>query len=517
MKRRTFIKRGLLASGSVLVLGDLEGTRVLAQDASGTPKQGGTLTWGHSETTQNLDIHQTGTASTLRLLQNVHEPLLTIDDHFHVQPNLAASWERSQDWLTYTFHLRNDVVFHNGKKLTAADVKYSFERIKDPKTSAVSFDVFEDVAAIDAVDDHTVRVTMSKVYSPFEARITYLNCAIIPQGSGDTQGKQPIGAGAFEFVQREFGNFTRLKRFDNYFRGPAYLDEIVEREVTEATVRLTGVQTGQMTLINDIPLDRIAQVEKSPNLQVKTWHPLSWAFLNFNHKVPPFDDPDVRKAFDLMIDKQALVQGALWGQGVPTPTPSFPNSPYRNNDLEVRKQDLNQAKALLQKAGVRPASLSIKFKVTTNYPWHVQAAQIMQAWFQQAGVNVSLEQLTWSDWLSQVWKDKNFSLTMVNFFTLWEPDFLYYNIWHTGGSFNFRNISDATLDGYLDQARQSTSEDQRVTLYREAQQRIFDQAHDVILWYRNGSLAAVPALRGIDTIVQPNGSNLAFWRTWLAT
>ncbi|HKI57463.1 MAG TPA: ABC transporter substrate-binding protein, partial [Trueperaceae bacterium] len=241
------------------------------------------------------------------------------------------------------------------------------------------------------------------------------------------------------------------------------------------------------------------------------------AFLNFNHKVAPFDDPDVRKAFDLMIDKQALVQGALWGQGVPTPTPSFPNSPYRNNDLEVRKQDLNQAKALLQKAGVRPASLSIKFKVTTNYPWHVQAAQIMQAWFQQAGVNVSLEQLTWSDWLSQVWKDKNFSLTMVNFFTLWEPDFLYYNIWHTGGSFNFRNISDATLDGYLDQARQSTSEDQRVTLYREAQQRIFDQAHDVILWYRNGSLAAVPALRGIDTIVQPNGSNLAFWRTWLAT
>ncbi|MEJ2668254.1 MAG: ABC transporter substrate-binding protein, partial [Deinococcales bacterium] len=330
MKRRTFIKAGLVVGGAA-VLGDFRGTTALAQGAGVTPKKGGTLTWGHSETTQNLDIHKTGTASTLRLLQNVHEPLLTIDDHFKVQPNLAASWERSSDWLTYTFHLRDDVVFHNGKKMTAADVVYSFKRIQDPKTAAVSFDVFNDVASIDAVDDHTVRVTMSSVYSPFEARITYLNCAIIPAGSGDTQGTHPIGAGAFEFVQREFGNYTRLKRYDGYFRGPAYLEEVVEREVTEGTVRLTGVQTGQMTLINDIPLDRIAQVEKDPNLQVETWHPLSWAFMNFNHKSPPFDNPDVRKAFDLMIDKEALVKGALWGQGVPTPTPSFPNSPNRDN------------------------------------------------------------------------------------------------------------------------------------------------------------------------------------------
>lgn len=514
MKRRTFIKVGLAAGGAA-VLGDLQGARVMAQGAAVTPKKGGTLTWGHSETTQNLDIHKTGTASTLRLLQNVHEPLLTIDDHFRVQPNLAASWERSPDWLTYTFHLRHDVVFHNGKKLTAADVKYSFERIKDPKTAAVSFDVFLPVKAIDALDDYTVRVTMDHVYSSFEARITYLNCAIIPAGSGSTQGTHPIGAGAFEFVQREFGNYTRLKRFDHYFRGPAYLDEIMEREVTEGTVRLAGVQTGQMTLINDIPLDRIAQVEKAKKLQVETWHPLSWAFVNFNHKVPPFDDPTVRKAFDYMIDKEALVQGALWGQGVPTATPSFPKSPYRNNALEVRKQDFAQAKALLSQAGVKPGSLNLKFKVTTNYPWHVQAAQIMQSWFQQVGVNVSLEQLTWSDWLSQVWKDRDFSITMINFFTLWEPDFLYYSIWDSKGAFNFRNIHDATLDGLLEQARRSTSEEQRVQLYGQVQQRIHDQVHDVILWYRNGSLAAQPYVKGMDTIVQPNGSNLAFWRTWL--
>ncbi|MEM7738695.1 MAG: ABC transporter substrate-binding protein [Deinococcota bacterium] len=512
MKRRDFLKL-TAATGSALASGDLRDAVAMAQGE--TPRTGGTLVWGHSETTQNIDIHQTGTASTSRMLQNVHETILNVDENFNLQPALAESWEVSDDLLTYTFSLRSDVMFHDGTVLSAEDVKYSWERIQDPATGAVNFDVFNDVAEINALDDLTVEVNMSRVYSPFLDRLTSLGCAIIPAGSGEITGTQPIGAGPFQFIEREFGNRVDLARWDDYYRGPAYLDGIVSREVTEATVRLTGLRTGEMDMINDIPLDRISDVSNDSDLQVRTWYPLSWAFLNFNHMVAPFDDPNVRLAFDYMIDKEVLVQGALWGQGEVTATPSFPTSQYRNNSLEARTQDFDEARRLLETAGYGPGDLSIVFKVTTNYPWHVEAAQIMQEWFRMGGVNVEVIQLTWSDWLTQCWLNRDFELTMVNFFTLWEPDFLYYSIWHSTGAFNFRSVQDATLDDLLQQARESTDADTRIDLYSQVQSRIFDQAHDIFLWYRNGSLAAQPRVRGLDSVVHPNASNLNFWRVWL--
>ncbi len=252
MKRRDFLKLSALTGGAVL-LGNAPNFRALAQ--GGTPASGGTLVWGHSETTQNIDIHQTGTASTLRMLQNVHDSIVVPDSNFTIQPGLAEAFEVSSDLLTYTFFLRPDVRFHNGKLLTAADVKYSFERVKDPATGATNFEVFNDVEEILALDDHTVQIKMSRVYSPFLARLSENGSgAIIPEGSGETTGTQPIGAGPFQFIEREFGNEVRLKRWDEYWQGPAYLEEIISREVTEPTVRLTGLRTGEMHLINDIPL-----------------------------------------------------------------------------------------------------------------------------------------------------------------------------------------------------------------------------------------------------------------------
>jgi ABC-type transport system substrate-binding protein len=513
MKRRDFLKLSAMTAGAA-ALGTLPRFGVRAQPTTPTP--GGTLVWGHSETTQELDIHQTGTASTLRMLQNVHESIVTIDQDFAIQPGLAEAFEASDDLRTYTFHLRPDVRFHDGQPMTAEDVVYSFRRVQDPATGAVNFEVFNDVEDIVALDDRTVQVRMARVYSPFLARVSELGAGVvIPAGAGDTTGSHPVGTGPFEFVRREFGNEVELSRWDEYWQGPAYLERIISREVTEPTVRLTGLQTGEMDVINDIPLDRIEALAGAPNLQVRTWFPLSWAFLNFNHDVPPFDDPRVRQAIDFMIDKDVLVQGALWGQGQPTATPSFPASPSHNPELTPRPQDFDEARSLLADAGLAPSDIAFTMKVTTNYPWHVEAAQIMQDWFRSAGMRVDVEQLTWSDWLSQVWINRDFELAMVNFFTLWEPDFLYYSLWHSTGGFNFRNIRDQQLDDWLQEAREAIDASVRIELYHQVQARIQEQAHDVILWYRNGSLAANLNVGGLDTIVHPNASNLNFWRAWL--
>lgn len=516
MKRRDFLKSSVAVTGGGLLLGNVPVLKAFAEEDAPTP--GGTLIWGHSETTQNLDIHQTGTASTLRLLQNVHDSIVTVDNNFTIQPSLAESFEESADGLSYTFHLRPNVKFHNGKTMTSADVKYSFERVKNPDTGAVNFEVFNDVAEILTPDDLTVQVKMSAVNAPFLGRVAELGAGVImPEGSGETQGTTPIGAGPFKFISREFGNEVQLERFDDYWQGPAHVEKIVSREVTEPTVRMTGLRTGEMHIINDIPLDRVDELKGDDNFQVKTWFPLSWAFLNFNHKREPYNDSRVRLAFDYMIDKETLVQGALWGQGEVTASPSFPNSPSRNTSLEARAQDFDKARSLLEEAGIGPGDLEFVFKVTTNYPWHVEASQILQEWFRSAGLKVEVQQLTWSDWLSQCWVDRDYDVTMMNFFTLWEPDFLYYSLWHSTGAFNYRNVSDPVLDELAQKARVTVDKKERSDIYHQIQQRIYDEAHDVVLWFRNGTIGAQTNVGGLDQLVHPNGSNLMFRNVWLKT
>ena len=510
MKRREFLKTTSAIFGGA-TLCDI--APALAQ---ATPVRGGTLIWGHSETTQNLDMHQTGTASTGRMLQNVHSSIVTVDKDLNIVPNLAESFEQSDDGLSYTFKLRPGVKFHNGVEMTSADVKYSFDRVKNPDTGAVNFEVFNNVTSIDTPDDLTVVVSLSSINAPFLSRLAENGAGVImPAGSGDVQGTTPIGAGPFKFVRREFGNEVELERFDDYWEGPAFLDKIISREITEPTVRLTGLRTGELHLINDIPADRLEEIKGDDAFQVVTWFPLNWDFLNMNHEFEPFKDARVRKAFDLMIDKAALLDGALWGEGEVTASPSYPSSSSYNHDLVQRPQDFAQAKALLSEAGYGPEELKVVFKVTTNYPYHVEAAQIMLEWFRQGGVDMTIEQLTWSDWLSQVWTDKDFQISMMNFFTLWEPDFLYYSLWNSTGAFNYRNISDPEIDELTEEARVTVDPVARADIYKAVQQRIFDETHDVVLWFRNGSIGAQPSVGGLDTIVHPNGSNLNFHKVWL--
>ncbi len=514
MKRREFLRNSTIIMGGAMVFGTGMPLPVLAQE---TPVTGGTLIWGHSETTQNLDMHQTGTASSGRVLQNIHSSIVTVDANLGVIPGLAESYEVADDGLTYTFRLRPNVKFHNGATMTSADVKYSFERCKDPATGAVNFEVFNNVASIDTPDDLTVIVNMSAINAPFLSRLAENGAGVVmPVDSGPTQGTHPMGAGPFKFVRYEVGTVVEMARHDEYWEGPAYLDGVMAREITEPTTRLTGLRTGELHMINDIPLDRVGEIQADPNLQVKTWYPLNFDFVNMNHTFVPFQDKRVRIAFDMIIDKEALMQGALWGQGQTTPSASFPTDAAYNHDLVQRAQDIDGAKALLAEAGYPEGSLNIVFKATTNYPYHIETAQILVEWFRMAGVNLTIEQLTWADWLSQCWVDKDYQMTMMNFFTLWESDFLYYSVWNSEGAFNYRAINDPIIDELTRRARVTVDNAARADVYKQVQQQIFDEAHDIILWFRNGTIGAQPSVKGLDTVVHPNGSNLNFHKVWLS-
>jgi peptide/nickel transport system substrate-binding protein len=139
----------------------------------------------------------------------------------------------------------------------------------------------------------------------------------------------------------------------------------------------------------------------------------------------------------------------------------------------------------------------------------------MVEWFNQAGVELKIEQLTWADWLSQCWVNKDFQMSMMNFFTLWEPDFLYYSLFNSTGAFNYRGIKDPKIDELTEKARVTVDPAARAELYKQVQRQVFDEAHDIVLWFRNGTIGAQLNVGGLDTIVHPNGSNLNFHKVWL--
>ena len=487
-------------------------------------QEGGTLIWGHSEVTQNLDIHQTGTASTGRFLNSVYEPLVGLTSDLELStetdiqnPGLASNWEVSDDLLTYTFTLREGVMFHNGTELTAEDVKYSYDRIADPDTGAIMQFLFDSTDEVVVEDDYTVVINQSERYQPLLRQLAFSGTSIVPADSGDQIGQEPIGTGPFQFGMRQQGNRAELEAHDDYWGEGPYLDMVEERTVTDPDSRLTGIQESQFDLINDIPLDDISSVVSNDGngLQTQTWSPLSWAFLNMNNTEEPFDDRDFRAAIDYAIDKQGLVEGALFGNGQPTASPSFPNSPFRNEELSPRERDLERAQELFEQSSYNPEDYDLTFKVTTNYPWHVDAATIIQQYLQEVGLSIELQQLQWSDWLTQVWTNQDFSLSMVNFFTFWEPAYMYTSMWGTDGSFNFRGYSSDNYDETLAQAAEASGREEAISLYQEAQQVLYDEVPDVMLWFRDGTLAADSGVYGLDTVLSPNNSELNFGQVWM--
>lgn len=489
--------------------------------------EGGTLVWGHSETSQQLDIHTLQTAASSRFLRSVHEPLVGLNhglepttDTATNSPGLAEDWEVGDDRRTYTFTLRAGVTFHDGTELTSADVKYSFDRIRDPETGAANRDTFEvagepNVEAIETPDDRTVVIRLREVYHPFVRQLTDLSSAIIPEGSGPDQSDDPVGTGPFQFDFREQGDRARLAAYEDYWGEGPYLDAVEERTVTDQEQRITSLEVGDYDFINDIPLVRIDEIVESPDLQTETWTPLSFAFLNLNNAAEPFDDRDFRAAMDYAIDKEELVEGALFGHGHPIASPSFPDDPFRNDDLEVREQDHDRVAELLAASPYDPDDYQFTFKVSTNYPWHVDAAEIIRDHLLDAGLDVEIQTFTWGDWLNEVIANQDFRVAMVNFFGAWEAHGLYNDLWATDGFFNFRNVSIEAFDREMDAARRAESDAEAADHYREAQRIIHERVPDVMLWFRDGSVAAEPTVGGVDELVSPEGTMLNFRDAWL--
>ncbi|HWV24925.1 MAG TPA: ABC transporter substrate-binding protein [Thermomicrobiales bacterium] len=477
VSRREFLRRAA-ALGLTLPLAAALATPGAAGATPGpgnrsrlSPNQDGgvELTVGLNEEPDTLDPHNM-TAAAAGLVGYVVMPgLVWWDYDLHVSPMLAESWDTSDDGLVWTFHLRPNLVFHNGKACTAQEVVRNFDHIMDPDSSFLAPD-YESVASVEAPDDTTVVFTLKEPFAPFLAVLSN-RCGITDMDAYDAT--TPIGTGPFKILEWNRGTGLKLERHDQYWEeGLPLADRVNWNFLPSADSRVLALQAGEIDIAYEVPASQISQLEDQGTVQIDPIPGVQHVYMAFNCESGPFSDVRVRKAVAHAIDKELIVEGALWGYGHVTNTPFPPTSPWFA-DIPDYERDPEKARALLKEAGFEDG-ISIDLPIQTTSPIPT-VAEIIQADLAEVGIDVRIVEIEWATYWPEIYLKGQFDITIMGYSARVDPDQTFYPRYRTGGVHNATHYSNESLDDLLDQGRAITSPEERKTIYDEVQAILVDE------------------------------------------
>ena len=357
----------------------------------------------------SLDPHKTVKAGTREVMFNVFEGLMKPTPDGDLTPAIAESYEVSEDRMTYTFHLREGVQFHNGETVTAEDVVYSIQRCAAAtETGIVQVEAFSVIQDIKTPDDKTVAITISEPSNEF---ISYMTTAILP-ADYDKQDTDPVGTGPFKFVSRTAQDSVVLEKFDGYWGTPAQLDKVTLKIIENADSLMMSLQSGAIDLCAHLTSTQVAQLGENFDVAEGTMNLVQALYLNNAEK--PFDDVRVRQALCYAVDKQEIIDLAFDGYGSPIGSSMYPAfGKYFDDSLtNYYTKDVEKAKALLAEAGY-PGGFDMTITVPSNYKPHMDTAEVLVQQLAQIGVNAAIEPIEWESWVSDVYVGRQFQSTVV--------------------------------------------------------------------------------------------------------
>ena len=492
LDRRTLIK--LAGGSSVALMAGAGPVAVLAAQDAGT---GGELVIGKGQEAVGFDPAQVTASSSWDLITLVYERLVQFDEGGEAQPMLAESWEIPDD-LTYVFTLAPDVTFHNGQPLTAADVKYTFDRIKDEATASPWASQFEPVESIEATDDRTVTFTLSAPYGPFLATLSSDYASIVPNDDSLDLQSEMVGTGPFMLESWEQDTETVLAAYDGYrVAEEPQLATLRYPIMPEESARLAAIRTGEIhvTAVAD-PLT-VEAASTSEGVQVIEYETTAYYLLGLNCAEAPFDDPKVRQALSLAIDRQAIVDVVFFGRGQPT-GPIVPTLGEWANPIEELPNyavDRERAQQLLEEAGASDLTFSIV--VGSLYQEFESIALVIQDQLAEIGVTAELEPVEWGTFIER-WNARDFQ-SFVSFNTSGnDPDRALYPAFISDGSVNAFQFSNEQVDELLQEGRTTTDPDARQEIYREVEMLLAEQVPAIFIATRVAFFAVRDAVSGFE-------------------
>jgi peptide/nickel transport system substrate-binding protein len=442
-----------------------------------------------------------------------------------VVPDLAESWSANAALTEYTFRLRRGVRWHDGRPLTADDVKFTVEAQLNPKVNAGMAGVVSAISEVAAVDPATVRFTLKAPYASLPVMLGY-NIAIVPKHLLDGQDlnqpvsfiQHPIGSGPFKFKTFVQDSHLEVEANREYFGGAPLLDGIVFKVIPDGNARLAQLKSGDIDFtVIDPP--QVAAVQGSPGLEVRRAPQVNYYFFAINHDRPKFADARVRQALSYAIDKQAIVKNILKGDGRVATGPINPLlGAYYNPNVEAYPFNLEKAQSLLAEAGWRKGpdgvlanasgeKFTLLFNGPKGYPVMEQVITYAQQQYQRLGAAVTLDIVDWPVHL-QKYHDRQYDLLMEWWIT--PPNADLYDHYYSGSSNNWWGYKNPALDRMLVAARSEPDEQKRIAMYHDVQAAIAKDVPVIYLYYP-------PELQALSTRTQ--GLPLIGYRdalTWMS-
>jgi peptide/nickel transport system substrate-binding protein len=329
---------------------------------------------------------------------NVFEGLTRFAPDGSILPALAESWEISADGLTYTFKLHAGVTFHDGTSFDAEDVKFSLERINAEGSLNAQKALYADIASVEVVDPTTVKVVLSKPNGGLIYNLAWGDAVMVAPESVATNGTKPVGTGPFKFAERRPGDAIVLSKYDGYWGKPVALERATFRYIADPAAALAALQAGDVDTFPNFPApEMVGVLQTDPRFRVVVGATEGETILTMNNGKPPLDNIKVREAIAHAIDRQAIIDGAMFGFGVPIAT-FFPPTNVDYVDLSaLSNYDPDKSKALLAEAGVGPVSLTLHLPPA---PYARRGGEIVAEQLRAVGINVQVINVEWAQWLS---------------------------------------------------------------------------------------------------------------------
>ena len=485
-------------------------TFAAAKAAMANAQQGGTLVIVTDQKPENLDPTLHASRFTAMININTHDPFIWQPEPNQYVPGLAASWEISPDFKTYTLHLRKDVTFQDGTPMNAAAVIATWDRMRNPKERSLQINDWNNLDHYTATDPYTIQIVWKVANPGFLQTLT--GTSVSPQSptavqkEGDTKYiLQPVGTGPFMVQSWPDENTLVLVKNPNYKwgpaflgnSGPAYLDKVIYKFVTEEATRGAALQSGEASAIEDAPRSLNSLYLKTPSKYTVQAFETSGLpqFWSMNVTRFPTNDLAVRQAIEYGINKQQAAQQVFFGTVTPATGPlTDSNWAYWSGNKDYYPYDPAKAEQLLQQAGyTKNASTGFYEKngqqvkvrlVTGNDPANSGWGQAAQAMLKKVGINMEVDAMAYDATVVR-YAANDYEMGRLGLSGT-DPNVLYDAFDSSqitaGTQFNRTRINNPQLDQLLTQGQQLSDPAQRMPIYQQIQKIIMDNAYGVFNW-----------------------------------
>jgi oligopeptide transport system substrate-binding protein len=434
------------------------------------------------------------------IIGDLFSGLVQLDPRLQPVPDLAESWDVSSDLTTYTFHLREGVLFHDGSGFTAQDVVFSWERACSPATESNTAGTYlGDIRGVDEmisgeashisglrlIDDHTLEVTLEGPRAYFLAKLAYPTSWVVDEGTVDRIEEAPNGTGPFVMARHVEDEVIVVARNPYYHRGPVPLEYIVYQLYPGPLQSLYEDGQVDIAYIGEDLLDRARDPEDplfgdaQPTSDLCTW------YAAFDAARPPFDEAIVRRAFSLAVDREEYVEVTAGGQGAPAAGLYPPGLPGFRERLAVPPPDIDEARRLLQQSSYGGADALPEIVLTTSgYGMGLPpgAAFLTETWRDAFGLEVRVEQLDSETYYDQLYAGNHGNIILTGWCADYpDPENFADILFHSGSAQNFGDYSSAEVDVLLERGRAEPEVERRLALYAEVEDLLLGDAAAIFL------------------------------------